>query len=166
MGHEINRGGQGDGCYEGEQDRRESCRRGGCAYHSVKLWFQSHACVSTCRILSRSVLLTECHGSKTSLKNPRGFPGGLDGKESACSVGDLGSISGSGRSPGEGHGNPPQYSCPENPMHRGGWQGTICGITTSWTHTHTHTVRMFKSRLRRQLQKSGLSQVPAPIKPF
>ena len=33
-------------------------------------------------------------------------------------------------------------------------------------HTHTHTVRMFKSRLRRQLQKSGLSQVPAPIKPF
>ena len=40
----------------------------------------------------------------------KGFPGGSDGKESACSVGDLGSISGLGRSPREGNGNPPQYS--------------------------------------------------------
>ena len=39
-----------------------------------------------------------------------GFPGGLDSKESACNVGDLGSIPGLGRSPGGGHGNPPQYS--------------------------------------------------------
>ena len=44
-----------------------------------------------------------------------GFPGGLAGKESACNVGDLGSIPGLGRSPGEGHGNPLQYSCLENP---------------------------------------------------
>ena len=44
----------------------------------------------------------------------RGFPGGSDGKESACNVGDLGSIPGLGRSPGEGHGNPLQYSCLEN----------------------------------------------------
>ena len=44
-----------------------------------------------------------------------GFPGGSYGKESACNVGDLGSISGSGRSPGEGNGNPLQYSCLENP---------------------------------------------------
>ena len=43
------------------------------------------------------------------------FPGGSDGKESACSVGDLGSVPGLGRSPGEGHGNPLQYSCLENP---------------------------------------------------
>ena len=43
-----------------------------------------------------------------------GFPGGSDGKESACNVGDLGSIPGLGRSPGEGHGNPLQYSCLEN----------------------------------------------------
>ena len=47
-----------------------------------------------------------------------GFPGGSDGKESACSVGDLGSIPGSGRSPGEGNGNPFQYSCLENSMDR------------------------------------------------
>ena len=40
-----------------------------------------------------------------------GFPGGLDGKASACNAGDLGSIPGSGRCPGEGNGNPPQYSC-------------------------------------------------------
>ena len=43
-------------------------------------------------------------------------PGGSDGKESACSVGDLGSIPESGRSSGEGNGNPLQYSCLENPM--------------------------------------------------
>ena len=58
-----------------------------------------------------------------------GFPGGSDGKESACSAGDLSSIPGSGRSPGEGNGNPLQYSCLENPMDRGAWQATIHGIT-------------------------------------
>ena len=47
-----------------------------------------------------------------------GFPGGSDGKESACNVGDLGSIPGPGRSPGEGNGNPLQYSCLENLMNR------------------------------------------------
>ena len=47
------------------------------------------------------------------------FPGGLDGKESACNAGDLGSIPGSERSPREGNGNPLQYSCLENPMDRG-----------------------------------------------
>ena len=51
-----------------------------------------------------------------------GFPGGSDGKESACSVRDSGSTPESGRSPGEGKGNPLQYSCPENPMDRGAWQ--------------------------------------------
>ena len=44
-----------------------------------------------------------------------GFPGGSDSKESACNMGDLGLIPGLGRSPGEGHGNPLQYSCLENP---------------------------------------------------
>ena len=50
-----------------------------------------------------------------------GFPGGSDGKESACNVGDLGLIPGLGRSPGGGHGNSLQYSCLENPMDRGAW---------------------------------------------
>ena len=49
------------------------------------------------------------------------FPGGSDGKASAYNVGDPGSIPGSGRSPGGGNGNPPQYSCLENPMDRGTW---------------------------------------------
>ena len=44
-----------------------------------------------------------------------GFPGGSDGKESACNVGDLGLIPGLGRSPGGGHGSPLHYSCLENP---------------------------------------------------
>ena len=44
-----------------------------------------------------------------------GFPGGSDGKESACNAGDLGSIPGLGKFPGEGNGNPLQYSCLENP---------------------------------------------------
>ena len=49
------------------------------------------------------------------------FPGGSDGKASACNAGDLGSIPGSGRSPGEGNGNPLQHSCLENPMDGGAW---------------------------------------------
>ena len=54
-----------------------------------------------------------------------GFPGGSDGKESARNASDPGSISGSGRPPGEGNGNPLQYSCLENPMDRGFWGATI-----------------------------------------
>ena len=53
-------------------------------------------------------------------------------KESACNVGDVGSIPGAGRSPGEGHGNPLQYSCHENPMDRGNWQVIIHGVAKSW----------------------------------
>ena len=60
-----------------------------------------------------------------------GFPGGSDGKESACNAGDTGSIPGSGRSPGEGHGNPLQYSCLENPVDGGAWWATVHGVTKS-----------------------------------
>ena len=59
------------------------------------------------------------------------FPGGSDGKASAYSVGDLGSIPGSGRSSGEGNGNPLRYSCLENSMDRGAWQATADGATKS-----------------------------------
>ena len=51
------------------------------------------------------------------------FPGGSDGKVSAYNAGNLGSVPGSGRSPGEGNGNPLQYSCLENPMDGGAWLG-------------------------------------------
>ena len=50
-----------------------------------------------------------------------GFPGGSDGKVSTCSTGDLGSVPGLRRSPGEGNGNPLQYSCLENSMDGGAW---------------------------------------------
>ena len=52
---------------------------------------------------------------------PKDFPGGSDGKASAYTAGDLGSIPGSGRSSGEGNGNPLQYSCLENPMVGEAW---------------------------------------------
>ena len=63
-----------------------------------------------------------------------GFPGGSDDKESACSAGDLGSVLGSGRSPGEGNGYPLQYSCLENSMNRGGLGGY-----SPWGHKELDT---------------------------
>ena len=73
-----------------------------------------------------------------------GSPGGSDGKESACSTGDPGSIPESGRSPGGGHGNLLQYSRLENPMDRGAWRAVVHGIVSqtrmiNWTPTkHRH----------------------------
>ena len=68
-----------------------------------------------------------------------GFPGSSDGKASAYNVGDLGSISGSGRSPGEGNGNPLQYSCLENPMDQGVRWATVHGVTKSQTQLSDFT---------------------------
>ena len=79
------------------------------------------------------------------LHSPVGFPGGSEDKASTCNAGDQGSIPGLGRSPGEGNGNPLQYSCLENPMDRGAWRATVHGVARSrtwlsdFTHTHTHT---------------------------
>ena len=63
----------------------------------------------------------------------RGFPGGSDGKESACNAGDLDLIPGLGRSPGEGNGYPLQYSCLEKSMNRGAWWATVHGVEKSQT---------------------------------
>ena len=60
-----------------------------------------------------------------------GFPGGSDGKASACNAEDLGLIPGLGRSPGEEKGNPLQYSCLENSMDRGAWQATVHRVAKS-----------------------------------
>ena len=57
-----------------------------------------------------------------------GFPAGSEVRASACSAGDLGSVPGWGRSPGEGNGNPLQYSCLEDFMDRGAWQATVHGV--------------------------------------
>ena len=67
------------------------------------------------------------------LKGLMGFPGGSDGKESACNAGDLGLIPGLGRFPGERNGYPFQYSCLENPMDRGAWWVAVYGVAKSWT---------------------------------
>ena len=61
--------------------------------------------------------------------HPLGFsPGGSDGKGSTCNAGDLGSVSGLRRSPGDGNGNPRQYTCLENSMDRGAWRATVQGV--------------------------------------
>ena len=59
--------------------------------------------------------------------------GGSEDKASACNAGDPGSIPGLGRSPGEGNGNPLQYSCLENSIDRGAWQSTVHGVANSQT---------------------------------
>ena len=66
-----------------------------------------------------------------------GFPGCSVGKEPACNVGDPGSILGSGRSPGEGHGNSLQYSCLENSVDRGAWRATVHGVAKSQDMTES-----------------------------
>ena len=61
------------------------------------------------------------------------FPGGSDSRASAYNAGDPGSVLGTGRSPGEGNGNPLQYSYLENPMDRGAWWATVHGVAESDT---------------------------------
>ena len=68
-----------------------------------------------------------------------GFPGGSEVKASASSAGNPGSFPGSGRSPGEGSGNPLQYSCLENPMEGGAWWTAVHGVTKSRTRLSDFT---------------------------
>ena len=90
------------------------------------------------------------------------FPGGSDVKVSAYNSGDPVSIPGSGRSPGEGNGNPLQYSSLGNPMNRGAQWATVHGVAKSQTqlinqtHTHTHTHDYFKSCI--DVQFSSVTQ--------
>ena len=69
-----------------------------------------------------------------------GFPGGSEGKASTRNTGDLGSIPGSGISPGEGNGIPLQYSCLENSMNGGAWWATVHGVTNSRTQLSDFTM--------------------------
>ena len=75
-------------------------------------------------------------------RNPD-FPGGSDGKASASNVGDLGSSPGSGRSPGEGKGNPLQYSCLEDSRDRGAWWATVHAVAKSQTMTERLRLPLF-----------------------
>ena len=80
--------------------------------------------------------------------SPLAFPGGSEVKASAYSVGDLGSIPGSGRSPGERNGNPLQYFCLENPMDGGAWWATVHGVTKSRTRLSNLTNLTFQGTIR------------------
>ena len=73
------------------------------------------------------------------------FPAGSDGKESTCSAGDLGSIPGSGRSPGEGNSNQLQYSCLGNSMDRKAWRATVHWVKKSETGLSDYTFTFSKS---------------------
>ena len=81
-----------------------------------------------------------------------GFPGGSDGKESACNVVDLDLIPRLGRSPGEGNGYPPQYSCLEIPMDRGAWWATVHGVRKSQTQLSNFTLASVCSSRKRENQ--------------
>ena len=103
---------------------------------------------------------------KASQRQNQGFPDDSNGKESACHVGDLHSIPGLGRSPGEGNGNPLQYSCLENSVDREAWWLQSMGSqsrtrlsnshTHIHTHTHTHTHTKAKPKLRHPLIQTQL----------
>ena len=90
------------------------------------------------------------------IQSNKGLPGGSEIKASACNAGDLGSVPGSGRSSGEGNGNPLQYYCLENPMDRGTWQATVHGMAKSqtrlsdFTFTFTFFHRVIKEHLVRK----------------
>ena len=85
-----------------------------------------------------------------------GFPGGSEVKASACNAGDLGSIPGLGRSPGEGNGNPLQYSCLENPMDGGAWWAIVHGVAKSRTRLSDFTFDEYIYQIR-----SGAQSCPA-----
>ena len=91
-----------------------------------------------CHFLLQGIFPTQ--GSNLRLLNCRGFPGGSEVKASAFNAWDPGLIPASGRSPGEGNGNPLQYSCLENPMDGGAWWATVHGRNeldvTEWLHSH------------------------------
>ena len=77
-----------------------------------------------------------------------GFPGGSDGKESACNMGDMGSIPGSGRSLGDGNGNPLQYFCLENFMYRGAGGLQYIEWQMSWKRLNTHMMEYYSAILK------------------
>ena len=97
------------------------------------------------------ILIPACASSSTALHMMYSayilcFPGGSEVKASACNAGDLGLIPGLGRSPGEGNGNPLQYSCLENPMDGGAWWATVHGVAKSQTRLSDFTYSLCNNK--------------------
>ena len=104
------------------------------SYSGGSSWPRDRTRVSWVSYIGRWILYQLSHNGSPVVNNP---------PANAGDVRDVGSIPGSGGSPGEDHGNPLQYSCLENPMDRGVWWATVCGVTKNrtrlkWLSTHTH----------------------------
>ena len=97
---------------------------------SVSLFLPCKACLNMALKHLPLMLISKFHN----------FPGGSDGKVSAYNAGDPSSIPGSGRSPGEGNGNPLKYSCLENPMDGAAWLATVNGVAKSLTGLSDFTI--------------------------
>ena len=112
--------------------------------HMVTLWFNF---LRNCQIIFSLVipqtLFTDC----LVCMYVCGLPWWLSSKESACNAGEVGLIPGSGRSLGEGIGNPPQYSCLGNPMDREAWRAIVHGVPKSRTRLNHNRVFVFYSIL-------------------
>ena len=91
------------------------------------------------------------------------FPCSSVGKESACNAGDLGSIPGSGRSPGKGNGNSLQYSCLENPMDRGAWWAIVHTVTRV---EHDLVTKERENEKDLDLVKHNETINPSPLRPY
>ena len=94
----------------------------------------------------------------TILQSSQDFPGGSDSKVSAYNVGALGSIPGSGRSAGEGNGNPLQYSCLKNPTDGGAWWAIVHGVATSPIRLSDFTFFHFQEEKNSFLKNSQRKQ--------
>ena len=97
----------------------------------------------------------------------RDFPGSSVGKESACNTEDIGSVPGLGRSHGEGHSNPLQYSCLENCMNRGAWQAIANGVAESRTQLKGLSMYariIFQTLLSLAIQNCSLEAQTASLK--
>ena len=89
-----------------------------------------------------------------------GFPSGSDSKESACNAGDPGSVPRWGRSPGEGQGNPLQYSCLENLKDRGTWWATVHGVAKNQTQLSDEHFHFLSSELRVAIKAMKVEGTP------
>ena len=137
-------------------------------YISVLQYLAVGYCVAKLKLLYRLLYLMlfiseyACHSDYLwSVIIYGGFPSNSVGKASACNVGDLGSIPGLGRSPGEGNGNPLQDSCLENPMDRGVWWATVHGVAKSRTWLSDFTFTHYAEYIMRN---AGLEEARAGIK--
>ena len=101
--------------------------------HRCRAQQRPHLKVLPHHLLITSFQVNYFHVSECWLPHLMGFPGGSDGKEPVCNAGDLSSIPGLGRLPGEGSGYPLQYSCLENSMDKGTWGATVHMVTKSRT---------------------------------